>query len=408
MRKFLVSFAGVATLVVALLVSPVAAAPRQVVIVVAEGLNAQTVDFGNAYIKKAYDPDGALALEKLKATGNPVAAPTDSLSSLRGILKTAASNGFKTGIVTTGDVTKVAPLFYDLPETGDSARAIVDAKFDFIGGGGRGSFVPQGTPGSVRTDATDLGKALTDAGGTPYFDAASTENEAKGKVLVLQSDADLSYPQDRDEENESEFSGLVTQAIDALGADNAPFVLVVHDTLIAKALASKDTPALAEEYHQFDSVVNNILDLRDENPADFVAAVLTTGGQNAVKFTADSDQKRGESIFILSNLPLSYTKAGASLKGADEAKITEFSTETYQGWKVSSADRAAIVAGTLDPEAAIRASYEPALSVGFEAAAQTGGTLYGAGLNTAAGLEPALRPIISAKPGPATIVPDAQ
>ncbi|HEX8834366.1 MAG TPA: hypothetical protein VF719_09195, partial [Abditibacteriaceae bacterium] len=169
------------------MLQPASAAPRQIVLVVAEGLNPQTIELGNAYLKKAYEADDAPSFDQLKVKGKPQNIGADALASFRGLLATAATNGYRTGIVTTGDVTKVAPLFYGISaDTTDLAGAIVDAKFDFIAGGGRSHFLPQGIAGSTRADAIDLGQKLKAAGGTPYFDVDSLENESTGKVLALQ------------------------------------------------------------------------------------------------------------------------------------------------------------------------------------------------------------------------------
>ncbi|HEX8833203.1 MAG TPA: hypothetical protein VF719_03325, partial [Abditibacteriaceae bacterium] len=167
--------------------------------------------------------------------------------------------------------------------------------------------------------------------------------------------------------------------------------------------AAKDTPALAEQFHQLDDIITSVLDQRETNPADFVVAVLATGGNLAPHFTTDDTKAREDALFILSNLPLSYSKAGATLKGADEAAIAEFAAEQYQGWKIGGVERQALVGGTLEPEAALRASYEPALKIGYQAV-QPEATVYGLGLNAAAGLDTALRAIVGAKPGPATPV----
>jgi hypothetical protein len=40
----------------------------------------------------------------------------------------------------------------------------------------------------------------------------------------------------------------------------------------------------------------------------------------------------------------------------------------YKGWKPSDANRAALLAGTMTGEAALRASYEPALKIAYDAA----------------------------------------
>lgn len=399
MHKLSVSHALITAALVA--ASAVQAAPRQIVLVVAEGANPATNELFSTYVQKTYDQDEVTGYAALKAQAKaPVGAP--ELPAFSGLLKTASANSYKTGLVTTGDVTKAAPLFYGL--TGDDlARQIVDAKFDFIAGGGRAHFVPQGTPGSLRKDNTDLAKTLTDAGGSAFFTAESLTEEAKGKVLALQGDVALNYALDRDEE-EVGLSDLVTQALDALGAEEAPFVLVVHDPLLAKALAAKDTPAAAEQFHELNGIVDSLLDRRDENPADFAVAVLSTGGTTVPRFTTNAANEQRDALFILSNLPISFAKAGATLKGANAEVIDEFAQEKYVGWKLSSANRSAILNGTLAPESALRASYEPALRIEYVPAAPQS-SAFAVGLPAAENLAVSLKNTVSTKLGKPTAPP---
>jgi alkaline phosphatase len=349
------------------------AAPRQIVVMVVDGLSPQVMEFGAGYMKHGDDADNTPAFEEFKNLAN--AQPADGMTpdALKGILKTAAANGYKTGLVTTDDVTQDAALFYDLPQ-GDAAataRSLVsDVKFDFLAGGGRGAFVPQGTPGSRRADALDLGKELENAGGTAILTAEALEDDEdiKGKTLVLQSDAALSYALDRDAETEGGLSDLAALSLQTLAADNAPFFLVIHDTLLAKALAAKDTPALAGQFSEIDTVLANVLGVREdsEKPADFGIALLTTGATSAPRFTTTSATERSNTFFILSELPVSFAKAGATLQGTDADKLTDFATEEYKGWKLTPETRTAILGGTIMPEAAIRASYEPVLQLSYD------------------------------------------
>jgi hypothetical protein len=108
---------------------------------------------------------------------------------------------------------------------------------------------------------------VREAGGSVYFNVESLDEEAKGRVLALQSDDELSYAIDRDEETQAGFDELVSLAVETRAVrDNAPFVLVVHDTLLAKALADKDTPAAVEQFHLIDNIVGDLLTRRERTP----------------------------------------------------------------------------------------------------------------------------------------------
>jgi hypothetical protein len=387
---------------------PAQAAPRQLVIVVADGLSPKVIDFGTGYLKKAFEIEETIAFEDVKSQGRAQAVAADALSSLRGVLKAAADNGYKTGLVTSGNVAQVAPLYFDLQSDGaDAARAlVVDTKVDFLAGGGRTLFVSNKIPGSKRSDDFDASRTVRDAGGTVYFNAESLEEEAKGRVLALQSDDELSYAIDRDEESQAGFDELVSLALDTLGGEtNTPFVLVVHDTLLARSLTAGDTPAAVEQLHLIDNILGDLLTRREGNTSDFAVALLGVGGTIAPRFTADKADELANAIFILSNLPLSYSGAGAKLKGADEAALTNFATEHYKGWKVSPEERSGILSGTIAPETAIRASYERAVKVSYETVPAEG-ILYAVGLSGDDLLQ-AVKQAVSSKPGQATLTAQA-
>lgn len=386
------------------------AAPRQIVVLVAEGLSPQMMELGTSYVKRAQGEDAVSGFEELRGQAKTRPAGADTLAGLHNLLKNAAAQGYKTGLVTTDDVTKVAPLFYGLAGGNgpNMARTLVnDVKFDFLAGGGRGAFVPQGKDGSLRTDAVDLGADLTKAGGTAIFDADALETveEIKGKALVLQSDASLTYAIDHDAAVEGGLSDLTALALNTLSRDNAPFVLVIHDTLLAKALAAKDSPAVAGQFQELDNIVTNVLSLREEsaNLADFGFALLSTGAAITPRFAATAGE-RSNTLFILTQLLMSYSKAGATLKGTDEAGLTNFATEEYIGWKLTPENRATLLAGTLDPETAIRASYEPALKIGYEPIAATP-AVYTIGLDLAGDLVQTLNALALTKPALAAAAP---
>lgn len=400
MRKLLVGFTALTFALGIIGARSVQAAPQQVVVVVAEGLSPQVLDLGTAYIKTAYGDNTSVAFDDFKAQAKTATASADTLQALKGVLQTAAANGYKTGLVTTGDVTTVAPLFYNV--AGDNSAAIAsalvnDAKLDFIAGGGRAHFVPQSTPGSKRTDTFDAAKTLTGTGGSVFFDVQAMENEAKGKTLALQSNGELNYLIDRDAEQEANFSELVTLALQTLSVDDAPFILVVHDTLINKALAARDTPALVEQFRELDGILADIAGFAENNPDKFGIALVTPGAASAPRFTTQLPNEQVNSFYTISGLPMSYTRAGAALTGADEKKLTTFATDSYKGWTLSDENRAAVLAGTMTPEAALRASYEPALKIAYEpATAQP--LAWTVGFDAAGNIAQALQTIAATKP----------
>lgn len=366
---------------ISLAAQAVQAAPRQIVLVVSEGVTPQAVDFGRVYLKTAYDQGATVAFDTLKENSKTMPAGTDTLGNLKGILKTAAQNGYKTGLVTTEDALKTAATFY-----GTTPENIAGANFDIIAGGGR-------------ANAGNTAQQIKAAGGTAMMDVEGLNEEPKGKVLALQADNALTWNLDRDGETESGFGELVTLALQTLSADNQPFFLIVHDTLLAKALNAKDTPAALEQFKELDGILGDVMGTREgvEKPEEFAIAVLTTGGALAPKFTTELPNERAEALYIVSALPMSYAKAGQSLKGADEAKLKDFAANTYKGWALKDEVRTDIIAGKTIPELAIRASYEPALKIAFEPT-QGGAMMWASNLNIGADVAQSLQAIAITKP----------
>lgn len=345
----------------AALAAPEASAPKQVVVVVAEGLSPQIIDLGSAYVKtSSTDPDTTIAFSNLKAQGKAATATGDAWSSMRGVLKTAAAHGYKTGVVTTGSVAADAALLYDVPTDGAASTLVKTTKADFLGGGGRSAF------------SADLTRSFKASGNTALLNADDFENAdaVKGRVLALESDNNLSYALDRDSSVEAGVGDMASLAMKTLGGDNnTPYILVVHDTNIAKALAAKDTPALFGEFREVDAVIGDVLSTRSvlDKPDDMALAVVSTGAAMAPKYTSDVAADRSNAVFMTTQLNSSYSKATTTLKGATDEDVTTFATDTYIGWKPSADVRAKIIAGTMTGEDAVRASYESAIAIGYDA-----------------------------------------
>lgn len=338
------------------------AAPKQVVVVVAEGLSPQVIDLGSSYVKtSSTDPDTTVAFSDLKAQGKAATATSDAWSSMRGVLKTAAAHGYKTGVVTTGSVAADAALLYDVPTDGAASTLVKTTKADFLGGGGRSAF------------SADLTKSFKASGNTALLNADEFENadEVKGRVLALESDNDLSYALDRDTSAEVGVGDMASLAMRTLGGSDSdkPYILVVHDTNIARALAAKDTPALFGEFREVDALIGDVLSTRSalDKPDDMALAVVSTGAAMAPKYTSDVAADRSNAVFMTTQLNSSYAKATSTLKGATDEDVTTFTTDTYIGWKPSADVRAKIIAGTMTGEDAVRASYEPAIAIGYGA-----------------------------------------
>jgi hypothetical protein len=362
------------------------AAARQYVVVVSEGLSPQVLDIGKSYLRKSNDePDESTAFDALLAAAKPAKVGAAPLFELSGLLEAAETSGYKTGFVTTGDITADMPIFYDISGEVSDALTAANAKYDFIAGGGGAKL------------AADTGDKIKAAGGTYLPDENSLDSEMVGRVLAPQAQGDLDYSIDRDPATQAGLTELAVLAIDTMGAGDTPFVLIVHDTLIKKALETKDSPGLVEQVRELNSIVTDASSRHEDNP-DFRAAFVFTGGLPSPRFNTSVVAEQQSALLTLSNMLVSFAGAGKKLQGADADAITTFADPTdglYRGWKVTPEVRDQIAAGTLAPEAALRAAFEPILKLDYTApvAAPLAYTL---GLDATDGLGAALKAAVAA------------
>lgn len=356
------------------------AAPRQLVVIVAEGLSPKAIELGGSYVKSASlastGEEEPSALSEFTAKAKTITAGDNSLSALRGVLAKAAAKGYKTGFVTTGEVAQVAPLFYDVSGENIASDLLEKRPFDFAAGGGRAAFA-----------TLDAAKKLKAAGGTALLsseDVENTETEVKGKTLVLADEGALPYAADVDPEKDVSLGTLSGLAMNALGGENddAPYVLIIHDALLSRALENKDTPAFTEEVRELDGIIAEAVGRRESktDASQMGIALLATGGNVVPRFSSESTTDRSNALYVLSQLPYSYQHAGELLKGANAERITQFTDEEYKGWKISAEKRAGITAGTVNAETEIRASYEPSIAIAYDMT-ETPATLYAVGFD---------------------------
>lgn len=325
------------------------------VVIIAEGLSPQVLELGKGYLRKS-DDDAQLStsFDELRDKAKSATVSADALSQLSGVLQSAHDHGYATGLVTTGDVTKIAPLFYKLDGDISAALTAKNAPFEFMAGGGAANL-------------TGAGEKFAASGNTFVASADALDGELKGRVLAVETPGELDYSLDRDPAQESGLGELASTALDTLAAGDKPFVLVIHDSLIKRALDTKDTPALFEQFRELNTLVGDAVARRDDDP-NLKIAVLMTGSSNVPTFSTQAPDEQNNAFFVASNLQKSFAGAGAQLKGKTVEDITAFADADagdYRGWSISQADKEKIAAGTLDPETAIRASYEPALKISY-------------------------------------------
>lgn len=364
--------------------APRAFAAPGTIVIVAEGASPQVLELGKGYLRKASDDaELSTSFDQLRDAAKPATASADALAQMSGVLQTAHDNGYATGLVTTGDVSKIAPLFYKLDGDVNADLTAKNAPYEFLAGGGA-------------TQLQGAGTAMQAAGGTFVANSDALSGDLKGRVLAVETPGELSYAIDRDPSSESGLDELAGAAIDTLSAGQKPFLLVIHDSLLNKALQAHDTPAMFEQFRELNTIVGDALARRDDD-ANIKVAVLMTGGAVTPRFSTTSTEEQSNALYVASNLQHSFSGAGQMLKGQSVEGITASTnaeTGDYPGWKVSDADKAKIAAGTLDPETALRASYEPILKLDY-AATPADASAFVAGFDAPNGLVPALMAMVS-------------
>lgn len=353
------------------------------VVIVAEGLSPQVLELGKGYLRKA-DADSELttAFDELKAKGSPSGAAT--LADMSGLLQSAHDNGYATGLVTTGDITSIAPLFYNLQGEVLPRLTAKEAPYEFIAGGGAANL-----PGAPEKIAAN--------GDTFVASSQGLDAELKGRVLAAEAPGDLNYSLDRDPAQESGLGELTTAALDTLGAGDKPFVLVVHDSLLAKALQNHDTPALFEQFREINTIVGDAVARRDDDPT-LKIAVLMTEARVVPHFATQSTEEQQDAYSVASNLNQSFVLAGKSLQGKTVEDITAFADPDageYKGWKITEGDKAKIADGTLNPETAIRAFYEPLLKLDYATTIPAPGSALTLGFEAQVGLVAGIKKLIA-------------
>ncbi len=351
--------------------APAQAAPQQLVLLVADGASPQFLELGRDYLRVADDaPEMTTAFDSL-GTAHPLTGAGSTLTGAK-LLETAAKNGFKTGLVTTGDIMTEAPSFRrfaaDFPSGAAGVLNGASPNFDFIAGGGRAQL------------GAEIGETLRARGDTYLDSVAGLDGEIGGRVVAPQADLDLDFAIDRDPNQQAGLGELVNLALDTLGKNDAPFVLVIHDTLIKKALETRDTPALLGEFRELNALLSEVLARRAEHP-DLQLAVWLTGSPITPRFTTPIRAEQQSALRALSNFSLSYAGAGRALQGAGDAAIDDFTDALdgqYPGLQFAPTIREQLLAGTLDGRDAVRAASEPLVKIGYDGPAAPLGFSLGA------------------------------
>ncbi|PIU65037.1 MAG: hypothetical protein COS85_10290 [Armatimonadetes bacterium CG07_land_8_20_14_0_80_59_28] len=304
------------------------AAPKNVIVIVAEGLDAPQCALGADYAKVAYEED----LQTASLLQSDPGHAFSGVPMLKGLLQKANGKGYTTGLVTTDDVVSGIARFYDVPLKGERAgpadvENVLKTSANLVLGGGWGYFAQKSKPKSLRNDELDM---LVEARSAGWKTLMTPEDlfalPAGAKALGLFSDKGLKYALDTDPMKAPTFFELVDSAMTHLGSGS---FLVIHNHLIAKACKEKDPAALVEEVRELDAVIAHVMETAKVKP-DTLAVVVSSPAANNPVFSSGAD--RDESLYTIKSLPLSLSSGS---KKAAEIGVNQWIEEHYVNFRVT-------------------------------------------------------------------------
>jgi alkaline phosphatase len=249
----------------------------------------------------------------------------------RTALEIAQAKRMRLGLVTTAAVYDASPAAFatHAPNRRDY-KAIVERYLeiapDVLFGGGRDQFLPQGQPGSKRSDERDMIAAFTRSGYTYVSDKHQLEQTRGAKVLGLFSRGDMSFELDRDPLAEPSIYNMTRAAIRLLQQDNEHgFFLFVESENVDTAAHLSDVASVIRDYREFDGAVGLAYDFYRKYPRETLIIVTSDHETGGLGFTAalrDLDAPRRdnrptaaqeEALRVIQSISISLRKASQIL-----------------------------------------------------------------------------------------------
>ena len=206
----------------------------------------------------------------------------------RTVMEAARQSGKRIGLVTTAQVYDASPAAFSVHAASRrDYQLIVDQYLalepEVLLGGGRDYFLPK-TAGGRRTDDRDQLAAFAAKGYAILRDPRQLRESNAAKLLGLFSDKHLELEIDRDPAREPTIADMTRAALQALARDaDKGFVLLVESENTDDAGHSNDIAALIRALWAFDDAVAVALAFQVSNPDTLVivAADHETGGLSA-------------------------------------------------------------------------------------------------------------------------------
>lgn len=301
-NRRLVLFSLIALMALACLPVYAAPAPKNVILLIGDGMGIAQVTlarlssgkalamdsmpvggFAKTYSANSAVTDSAAAGTALATghkTNNGMISMLPDETKIGTILETAEKLGKATGLLTTVMITDATPaVFASHAKTRKDqvgiAPQLLQEKVDVILGGGRQFFIPKSQAGSKRDDETDV-IAQAKANGYAYVDTREGLLSAKGNELLgLFEDTEMTT-----EAPEPTLAEMANKAISILSRDKDGFFVMIEGGQIDRKCHANDAPGAIKQTLDFSDAVGTALEFarKQGNTLVIVTADHETGG----------------------------------------------------------------------------------------------------------------------------------
>lgn len=290
--------------------APGDAAPRNVVLLIADGFGPASATLGAAAKGAPLALDGILVgAVETSATDSRVtdsaagatafacgiktyngAISVDTLRQpCRTVLEAAEGAGLATGLVATSRITHATPAAFGAhverrAEEAEIARQLAASGVEVLFGGGRSHFAGRPVGDAPYTDLRSLLETMVGDGWAVALDRAGYDALDTTPAAALLADNHLAYEVDRDETDQPSLAAMTRKALDLLaasadGAENG-FFLMIEGSRIDHAGHANDPAAHLHDVLAYDEAVAVVLDWARRDGTTLVVATADheTGG----------------------------------------------------------------------------------------------------------------------------------
>jgi alkaline phosphatase len=293
-------------------------APRNIIILFADGVAATQWDFGkyssrllrgqpfattdvvfrdgvlgliSTHSHDSYVTDSAAAASAMsigqKVLNGAVSITPDGKAQ-RTVMQAAKAAGKRIGLVTTATIYDATPAAFSLnAKSRRDYQALVDQYLalepDVLMGGGADFFLPAGAPGGKRKDGKDIIAAFRAKGHQVARNSAELKAAAGPRILGLFADEDMDFEIDRNPAQEPTTAEMAAAALRALSQQSPNgFVLLVENENTDTAAHQTDAAGLMRALWAIDDAVKIALDFQKRHPDTLV---IVTGDHETGGFS---------------------------------------------------------------------------------------------------------------------------